>query len=117
MSEIKLLPCPFCGEEAVIHVNEGVRIICRKCGTSTKCLVDVYSQGRPDGNAIKTVVKAWNTRKPLERIVEQLEEQRMSLFLTIANTCDKSLDLAYEKCSGLLDKVIEIVQKGGADDA
>lgn len=60
MEELK--PCPFCGGEAVVHVNDGVKVICRKCGASSKCLVDVYSQGRPNGGAIKSVVKAWNRR-------------------------------------------------------
>lgn len=74
MSEIELKPCPFCGGEAVIHVSDGVAVICRECGAASKCLVDGHLQGKPDGRAIKSVIKAWNTRKPMERIAEQLEE-------------------------------------------
>ena len=62
MEEIKLKPCPFCGGEAVVHVNDGVRVICKKCNAMTKCLVDGYSQGMPTGGALKSVVNAWNKR-------------------------------------------------------
>lgn len=30
MSE-ELKPCPFCGGKAVIHVGDGVRVICTVC--------------------------------------------------------------------------------------
>ena len=60
MKELK--PCPFCGGEAVIHVNDGVRVICRECKATTMCLVDSYAQGKPTGSAIKSVVEKWNRR-------------------------------------------------------
>lgn len=84
MSDIELKPCPFCGGEAVVHANDGVKVICRECGASSKGLVDGYSQGRPNGSAIKGVVKAWNTRKPMERIVEQLEEMGNIKFSSLS---------------------------------
>ena len=62
MEEIKLNPCPFCRGVAVVHVDDGVRVICKKCGAMTKCLVDGYSQGSPTGGAVESVVKAWNRR-------------------------------------------------------
>lgn len=108
MSDIELKPCPFCGGEAVVHVNNGVRAICKECGASSKVLVDGYSQGRPNGSAIKGVVKAWNTRKPMERIVEQLERERLIAFETLANTGDKELDLSYKKVADYADIAISI---------
>lgn len=102
MSDIELKPCPFCGGEAVVHVNDGVRVICRECGASSKGLVDGYSQGRPNGSAIKAVVTAWNTRKPMERIVEQLEEMGNIKFSS------------FSKPLIAVEDVIEIV-KGGAE--
>ena len=60
--QVILKPCPFCGGKAVGHVNDGVRVVCTECGAKTKNLVDGYSQGRPMGGAIKSVVKAWNRR-------------------------------------------------------
>ena len=46
-----------------------------------------------------------------EKIVEKLEEEKMSYFLTIANTGDEKLDYAYEQVGDALDKAIEIVKK------
>lgn len=58
----KLKPCPFCGGKAVVHVNDGVRVICTKCGAASKSLIDGFSQGRPTGSAVNLVVEAWNRR-------------------------------------------------------
>lgn len=63
----ELKPCPFCGGEAVVHVSDGVRVVCRNCVATSKCLVDGYSQGRPNGTAINSVIKAWNRRVADER--------------------------------------------------
>ena len=60
MEELK--PCPFCGGKAVVHIDDGVRVMCRECGAMSKCLVDGYSQGKPNGGALETVIKAWNRR-------------------------------------------------------
>ena len=60
VSEIKLLPCPFCGEEAKLHHNtltDKFKVWCSECD----CRTDVYSDE-------KEAIKSWNTRKPMERI-------------------------------------------------
>ena len=44
-------------------------------------------------------------------IIEKLEEEKMSYFLTIANTGDEKLDCAYEQVGDALDKAIEIVKQ------
>ena len=46
-----------------------------------------------------------------EKIIEKLEEEKMSYFLTIANTGDEKLDCAYEQVGDALDKAIEIVKQ------
>ena len=46
-----------------------------------------------------------------EKIIEKLEEEKMSYFLTIANTGDEKLDYAYEQVGYALDKAIEIVKQ------
>ena len=51
-----------------------------------------------------------------EKIIEKLEEEKMSYFLTIANTGDEKLDCAYEQVGDALDKAIEIVKQGSVDD-
>ena len=62
MEKIKLRPCPFCGGKPVIHVENGVRVVCPHCLASSKCLVDGYSAGHPNEGAIYRVVEAWNRR-------------------------------------------------------
>ena len=57
-----LKPCPFCGGKAYLFVNEGVRVICIKCGSTTRCLVDAMTPNGVCGNAIKSVIEAWNRR-------------------------------------------------------
>ena len=64
----KLLPCPFCGGEAYKY-RSGFQfslceIICKDCGCRTERM------------AVEDAIAAWNTRKPMERIVERLEELR-----------------------------------------
>ena len=49
--------------------------------------------------------------KAFEKILERLEEEKMSYFLTIANTGDEKLDYAYEQVGDVLDKAIEIVKQ------
>ena len=49
-------------------------------------------------------------KKVFEKIIEKLEEEKMSYFLTIANTGDEKLDCAYEQVGDALDKAIEIVK-------
>ena len=49
--------------------------------------------------------------KVFDKIIEKLEEEKMSYFLTIANTGDEKLDCAYEHTGDALDKAIEIVKQ------
>jgi len=114
---MKLKPCPFCGGEA--QVNERYRsgtpnrkmywISCKACGISQQNTnVSGY---RYQSKAIDR----WNRRKPIDKIVEQLEELKKRHFLTMANTGDDKLDLAYEYVGNALDTAIEIV-KGGQNE-
>ena len=50
-------------------------------------------------------------KKVFEKIIEKLEEEKMSYFLTIANTGDEKLDCAYEHTGDALEKAIEIVKQ------
>lgn len=47
--------------------------------------------------------------------MEQMEQLKMRYFLTIANTGDKKLDVAYENVGNALDRAIEIVKGGGIE--
>ncbi len=66
MSETKLLPCPFCGGEATLRKSEVTQlyhVACFECG----CRQDSSYKS-------ESAINAWNTRKPMDDIVERLEE-------------------------------------------
>ena len=102
MSEIKLKPCPSCGGEAVKsafswgNICDEYTIKCTECGISTKVLKS------------DEAVKAWNTRKPIDNIVEKLEDRSK-----------KCIPLADEFVGGKftgLRQAIEIVKRGGVNE-
>lgn len=65
--------------------------------------------------AIGAVIDEQPTAFNSGKVVEQLKQLKMRYFLTIANTGDKKLDIAYENVGNVLDRVIEIVKGGGVD--
>lgn len=105
MSDERLKPCPFCGGKAVLHIVEphkhelatwmpdyggGAFIEC------TQCTSGMSAESEAE------VIEAWNTRKPMERIVTDLEELRA--------------DFVGETNCGFIEQCIEIVKGGGADE-
>lgn len=56
------------------------------------------------------------TAYDVEEVVEELEEMKGQAFLTLANTGDAVFDFTYDNVLAYLDKVIEIVRKGGEED-
>lgn len=111
MSEIKLLQCPFCGGKMkIVDVSESMphtgRYIFRCENSCIKSHSFMTEQ---------EAVRACNTRKPMERIVEQLEEYSSGDF------CDRfrggcpyvdNPDIHCENCAVM--GAIEIVKAGGA---
>ena len=72
MSEIKLKPCPFCGSKAELRYNKDgfAYILCANDGC----------YARTDGCLNENEAsRLWNTRKPMERIVERLEKRKKQL--------------------------------------
>ena len=69
MSEIKLLPCPFCGGKAKVIENNYYTdihsVMCKNCFSES----DRY-------HTQEEAIKQWNTRKPMERIVAELEKEK-----------------------------------------
>lgn len=64
MSETKLLPCPFCGGKAIVSQDsDGYYVTCKN-----DCVVQMKSYLE------REAINAWNNRKPVERILERLEE-------------------------------------------
>ena len=58
-NQIELTPCPFCGGNATLYVENGVRVKCRICGASTIALTDHMG----NGSAVESVIKKWNRRE------------------------------------------------------
>ena len=56
---IELKSCPFCGGEARLFVDDGVRVLCTKCRASSKILVDSECYKT---RAVEKVIEAWNRR-------------------------------------------------------
>ncbi len=112
MSETKLLTCPFCGGEAKIATYDfgySIKeywIYCHSCD----CASGRY-------HSKEQAIEAWNTRKPIDDIVERLKELKMTYFLTIANTGNENNDFGYENVGNALDKAIDIVRNAGKEGA
>lgn len=65
--------------------------------------------------AIGAVIDEQPTAFDADKIVEQLKVLKMRYYLTIANTGDEKLDIAYENVGNALDRAIEIVKGGGVE--
>lgn len=59
---------------------------------------------------VRRMIREESTDFDLDEVVEQLKQLKTRYFLTIANTGDKKLDIAYENVGNVLDRVIEIIK-------
>ena len=96
MQNDKLLPCPFCGSELHKHHRYYHHEI-------NGCLFDNYDFFKEDFDK-------WNTRKPMERIVERLEEKSNDIPIQYENNYEQGF-------ANGIDYAIDIVRKGGVDNA
>ena len=86
MSEIKLLPCPFCGGEASLTKKNRIivegkterecHVHCNKCNARAERVL--YKSCSTTEMAHELARKLWNTRKPMERLINLLEEESHS---------------------------------------
>lgn len=104
MSELKR--CPFCGGEAKIDktIANTVSVECTVCHASSRMILCT------EGDIEQKAIEAWNTRKPMYRIVEQLEEcyeryEDLEYYEHLEN--GRSLDFEY--CHGKKDGVNEAI--------
>lgn len=112
MSEIKLLPCPFCGGEAHIEEHkfwdekakgftvQTYGVVCDNCCSMS------WRHHRHKEKAIEQ----WNTRKPMERILTRLCEKQSEFrqarhSLSLAMYTDEK---AYNKARILTQKELVI---------
>ena len=85
LSELKLLPCPFCGGEVEIALtgNKGEQWFVTRGLGKNKCTCRVFMESNmfsADDSDTKEkerdkLIAKWNTRKPMANIVEKLEEE------------------------------------------
>lgn len=65
--------------------------------------------------AIGAVIDEQPTVFDLDKVVKQLKDLKAMCWVSIANTGDEKLDVAYEKVGNALDRVVEIVKEGGTE--
>lgn len=106
MSEIKLLRCPFCGGEAELLKGQceiDNYVMCLECRSKTK----LY-------NTKASAIKAWNTRKPMERIAERLEEYRDDFMNDVYEELREDADnCRANRIIDRFDEVTEILKEEG----
>ena len=111
MSETKLLRCPFCDEEMIPsyklpeHPNGYLKWL--RFHPDNKCFLKAHSIDLRETES----VEAWNTRKPMQNIVERLEHFNEETFYR-ANGRANGKTLAYGYSQGIY-KAIEIVKEEG----
>lgn len=98
LKNTSLRECPFCGGEAK-WFNTECKVYCVNCACSTIEFIDK-----------RDAIEAWNTRKPMDRIVEQLDanyKQAHSDYKDTYNPYYEGQMLAYD--------IAEQIVKGGAE--
>lgn len=106
MSDIKLKECPFCGGEAKI-IKQGHREYAPTY--YVRCTTIFCRIATPHYKKEAEVIRIWNTRKPMDRIVEQLEEYQDN------NSQNKSTDDYELGVFNTIEKTIELVKAGGVE--
>ena len=66
--------------------------------------------------AIGAVIDDQPTAFDVDKVVKQLKDLKAMYWVSIANTGDEKLDVAYEKVGNALDRAIEIVKGGETDE-
>ena len=106
-----MLPCPFCGKKMILshkfadHPNGYLKWL--RFHPDNECILRAYSIDLRETEK----VEAWNTRKPMERIVERLEEFNEGTFIR-ANGRANGKTLAYGYSKGI-EKAVMIVKEEG----
>ena len=109
-SDKRLLPCPFCGGEAKLmasaFLSHDAFVMCKSCGAKTL----IHSSASRD-DAKMNAIKAWNTRKPVDDVVEALEEHIRFCELCHEEFKNASMSLTYEIQINSYKNAIEIVKE------
>ena len=65
-----------------------------------------------DKNKLSEAMEKLARYEDAKDVVKELEDLKMSYFLTLANTGDVDKDCAYLNAANAIDKAIEIVKRG-----
>ena len=108
----KLLNCPFCGGENIkyTYIDWVDAIRCYGCGAVMTAPMDF------DGNRKEELKNKWNTHKPVERILEEIEEEieRQWGYYNNAKREGNIRQMDYsDGCAEGLTDAIKIVKKEG----
>lgn len=115
MQNDRLLPCPFCGGDKVgIWHNRSVSPLIK--GSHEVHCYDCHF-GLKQEKTEEDAIKHWNTRKPMERIVWQMEKRCSSFNCKVCRHYGDGTGTCNEDCTdALIDDLFDIV-KGGVDNA
>ena len=95
MSELKR--CPFCGGEArlqKINKHGAYYVICKTCGCRTPKYQHRFTSKE---ERQEDAIEAWNTRKPMERIVERLEKIKENAWDEEYQTMCDAIEIVKEE--------------------
>lgn len=100
MSEIKLKPCPCCASNKVqeTYIAFVPSLMCCECGLSISVRMDFKRNYKTE------LSRKWNTRKPMDDIVQKLEYAKEMPLTDCGMSYNRAIDLA-----------INLVKAGGTD--
>ena len=112
MKTSELLPCPFCGGGAYLHKSDHGIVVYAEHSPLCYLSGTIPSVGYAD---VKTSIEVWNTRKPIDDIVERLEKKKDPVkLLTPSWMRREERVLAFRGyCEGI-EAAIKIVKEVGA---
>lgn len=110
MSEEELKPCPFCGGVAKLYGSSKITGTGFKHYQIVVCLNDDCGCRTGFCETVADAIEKWNTRKPIEKIVEQLEEWTFNADVNLGDSTVKNSDLIAS------ENAIDIVKRGGVND-